>query len=201
MDTHLKFSEQTSEQLWDNAMWGLALCDVDGRFIKVNPTLCNLLEYAESELLSRTFQAITHPEDLYDDVHMSEEVHQGKVPYYIMTKRYITKTDGILWAKLRVDRVQREDGTFCHFLSQISPAVKLSKQQVLEAQLNGVVLNKKKAVVSVKGFILKNLKWIIPLTLAGVGSTYKVYHEFQSMKEAIAQQISQEESPEKDSRQ
>ncbi len=199
MDTHLKFSEQTSEQLWDNAMWGLALCNADGGFIKVNPTLCNLLEYTESELLARTFQDITHPDDLYDDVHMSEEVHRGHVPYYIMTKRYITKTDGVLWAKLRVDRVQQEDGSFCHFLSQISPAVKLSKQQVLEAQLNGVV-SKKKKDTGVKAYVLRNLKWIIPLVLTGVGSTYKVYHEFQSMKEAIAQQISQEEPQEKASR-
>ena len=190
MDAHITFPNKTSEHLWSVAMWGLALVDKNGRFLKVNPRLCDMLEFAESELLARSFQDITHPEDLYDDVHMSEEVQLGKLPYYIMTKRYITKTDGVLWAKLRVDRVEQDDGTFCHFLSQISPAVRLSKKQVLESELSGIVTKESRGA---KGWILNNLKWMLPLILTGIGSSYALYSDWQTMKATVADLTSHQE--------
>ncbi len=40
----------------DKAPIGKALVRPDGRFIKVNPALCQMLGYTESELLARDFQ-------------------------------------------------------------------------------------------------------------------------------------------------
>ena len=53
---------------FDSAAIGMALAAPDGRFLEVNPSLCGLLGYSEDELLSMTWQEITHPDDLDADL-------------------------------------------------------------------------------------------------------------------------------------
>ena len=47
---------------------GMALVGLHGHWLEVNPALCRILGYSRGELLSTTFQALTHPEDLEDDL-------------------------------------------------------------------------------------------------------------------------------------
>ena len=53
----------------------------DGRFIKVNRSLCELTGYAEMSLLVRSFQAITHPDDLeLVQGELARQIGQGQRP-------------------------------------------------------------------------------------------------------------------------
>ena len=45
---------------------GIAHVGVDGRWLRVNDRLCAIVGYPREELLRRTFQDITHPDDLAD---------------------------------------------------------------------------------------------------------------------------------------
>jgi PAS domain S-box-containing protein len=105
--------------LWQNADIGLALVDKLGTFLSVNPRFCAMVEYSETELLSMSFQDITHPEDMDVDLIEAKKVSDLEKPFYILTKRYITKTDKIVWAKLHVEAIKDEKGGFMYFLSQI----------------------------------------------------------------------------------
>ena len=46
----------------------MALVGLDGRWLKVNPALVEMLGYGEQELLAGSFQDITHPDDLEADL-------------------------------------------------------------------------------------------------------------------------------------
>lgn len=50
--------------IFERAPVGIALISTSGKLLRVNPKLCCLLGYSETELCSRTFQDITHPDDL-----------------------------------------------------------------------------------------------------------------------------------------
>ena len=52
---------------------GMALMSPDGRYLRVNPALCEMIGYAREELIGLTFHHITHPDDLLDGVRL----HQG----------------------------------------------------------------------------------------------------------------------------
>lgn len=52
------------EHTFDHAANGMALLAVDGRFLRVNASLANLLGYSQEELLGLDFQRLTHPDDL-----------------------------------------------------------------------------------------------------------------------------------------
>ncbi len=75
---------------------GKALVSSEGAFLKVNPALCQLLGYTEEELLSRTFQEITHPDDLETDLAYVHQMLAGEITTYQMQKRYFRK-DGNCW--------------------------------------------------------------------------------------------------------
>src|SRR5687768_2676519 len=57
--------EQPDERfaVFNQPMVGIAHIALDGRFLRVNQALCNLVGYSEPELLARTSMDIAHPDD------------------------------------------------------------------------------------------------------------------------------------------
>jgi PAS domain S-box-containing protein len=59
----LQESEERFRLTIDEAPIGIALVALDGRFVRVNRALCEIVGYSSGELTELTFQAITHPDD------------------------------------------------------------------------------------------------------------------------------------------
>ncbi len=59
----LRQSEKCFRLAFEDAAIGMARVSLDGNFIEVNRTLCDITGYSEIELLRSNFQHITHPED------------------------------------------------------------------------------------------------------------------------------------------
>jgi PAS domain S-box-containing protein len=113
---------QSSEQLrtaFENAPIGIALVAPDGRFLKVNHSLCEIVGYSEGELLARDFQSITHPDDLDADLAQARQVLDGALRSYQMEKRYFHKDGRVVWIMLSVSLVRDRQGRPIHFISQI----------------------------------------------------------------------------------
>jgi PAS domain S-box-containing protein len=52
------------EHTFDHAANGMAIIAVDGRFLRVNQSLSDLLGYTQQEMTALEFQRLTHPDDL-----------------------------------------------------------------------------------------------------------------------------------------
>lgn len=98
---------------------GMALVAPDGRWLRVNPALCELTGYSEEELLDLTFQELTHPDDLATDLALSQQLLAGELRTYQLEKRYIHKRRHIVWVLLSVSLVREADGVPLYFISQI----------------------------------------------------------------------------------
>lgn len=81
---------------------GIAITDVDQKWIKVNPRLCQMLNYSEDELLHMTWKQLTHPEDIEADVVKFELMLAGKLDNYEMDKRFIAKDDSVVYTHMTV---------------------------------------------------------------------------------------------------
>ena len=113
--------------LWDSSLIGLALVSEDGTFIQANPAFCRLVEYSEAELVERTWQSITHPDDLDPDDRSARLVVAGEIGTYDIRKRYLTKTGGTVWVVLRVAQVRDDaSGEFQYFVSQASEILNIT---------------------------------------------------------------------------
>lgn len=128
-----------AHSLWHHLVIGVAIVDTDGTFIKVNPALCELLEYVETELTDKTFMEITHPADLNDDLEMIDKVKNGEIDGYAMTKRYISKTGRVIWVKLKIRRIPAT-GKLEYFLSQINPVDETTSQMISELKAQQTAL-------------------------------------------------------------
>jgi PAS domain S-box-containing protein len=131
----LRESEERFRQAFEYAAVGMALVAPDGRWLKVNPALCKLVGYSESELLSLTFQRITHPDDLEADLDYVNQMLAGEILTYQMEKRYIHKQGHIVWILLSASLVRDSQGEPYYFISQIQD-ITARKQAEIQLRQN-----------------------------------------------------------------
>jgi PAS domain S-box-containing protein len=115
----LRESEERFRMAVEYAPIGVALVGLDGRWLKVNHALCNILGYPEADLLGRTFQDITHPDDLEADITLLLDLVAGKITHYHLEKRYLRGDGGVVWGLLSVAMVRSELGEPEYFVSQV----------------------------------------------------------------------------------
>jgi diguanylate cyclase (GGDEF)-like protein/PAS domain S-box-containing protein len=115
----LREAEERFRRSFHDAAIGMALVAPDGLFLRTNRSLCNMLGYREVELLGKTFQDITHPDDLDADLDQVRRMLVGEIRTYQMEKRYFHKEGQVVWALLSVSMVHDEEGEPLYFVSQI----------------------------------------------------------------------------------
>lgn len=113
-------SNRLFENAFEHAAIGMALVAPDGRWLRVNRSVCELTGYSSEELLARDFQAITHPDDLDLDLANVEKLLRGDISSYQMEKRYLRRDGAVVWASLSVSLVRDDIGSPLFFISQIT---------------------------------------------------------------------------------
>ncbi|APG59399.1 hypothetical protein LPB144_02790 [Christiangramia salexigens] len=142
-ENKLRISEETFRGSFEHSAIGIALLDPQGRWLEVNKRLCEIVGYSEKELKQLTFQEITHPDDLNDDIKLLEELVAGKREYYHMDKRYFHKNGDVVYINLAVSLVKNEENKPLYFVSQITD---ITKQKIAEQKL-------KKALAQLEGIL------------------------------------------------
>jgi PAS domain S-box-containing protein len=87
---------------FENAPLGIAKVALNGRFLQVNASFCNIVGRTSEELKLIDFQTITHPADLEQDNENVRKCLSGEIQSYCMEKRYIRKTGESIWVRLDV---------------------------------------------------------------------------------------------------
>jgi PAS domain S-box-containing protein len=137
LESDLRESEQRFRGAFEFSAIGMALVAPDGRWLRVNRSLCEILGYTAEELLATDFQSITHPEDLETDVGQMRQMLEGTLSHYDMEKRYIHKDGNIVWGLLSVSLVRSPAGQSMYFVSQIQDITerKLAERRLVESEL------------------------------------------------------------------
>ncbi|VEP13387.1 putative Histidine kinase [Hyella patelloides LEGE 07179] len=128
----LRESEERFHGAFANAAIGMAIVSLEGRWLQVNRSLCEMVGYSESELRAMTFQEITHPDDLETDLGYVVQVMTGEIPYYHLEKRYLHKQGHIVWILLSVSLVRNSEGNPKYFVGQIQD---ITERKLAEAAL------------------------------------------------------------------
>ena len=136
VEAALRESEQRFRSSFEDAAIGMALVETDGRFLRTNRSLRELLGYSEEELLGKTFQDITYPDDLKVDLDHLERILAGEMRTYQIEKRYIHKKGHVVWALLSVSLVLDEEGEPLYFVSQFQDVSerKRAEQKIRDAE-------------------------------------------------------------------
>lgn len=170
-----KVNESTLQKLWSEGIFGAAEVSNKGEFINANPAFCDLVEYSHSELIGKTFQQITHPDDVAADSAMVQQVLDGNISDYIMSKRYLTKTGKILWITLKATPIRDENGGISYFLAQIAPAKEVSAELVSHTKITP----KGTLTFDFFKFLKNNWKWAGAALFALISYTFTFYYQVQ----------------------
>ena len=98
----LKTNEERFRSTFEHVAVGIAHVAPGGEFLRVNDRFCEIVGYTREEMLARTFQDITHPDDLDADLEHVQRLLRGEADTYSMTKRYYRKDGQIVWVVLTV---------------------------------------------------------------------------------------------------
>ena len=115
----LAASEERFRHAFEFAGIGMAIVALDGRWLRVNKSLCEIVGYAGAELLQKTFQDITHPDDLDTDLALLRDLIDGRRRFYQMEKRYFHRDGHIVWIRLTASLVRDSAGAPLHIIAQI----------------------------------------------------------------------------------
>lgn len=149
----LRESEQRNKLTFHHAPVGMAIVDLDGRWLQVNAAVVALTGYAEDELLTMTFQDITHPEDLQLDLDHLNRLYAGEVTSYRIEKRYITASGRVVHVLLSASLVRAEDDAPQYYIAQIQDITELvAQRQALKDLTSMLAHDLRSATAVVSGF-------------------------------------------------
>jgi PAS domain S-box-containing protein len=106
----LRASEERFRIAFQQAPVGMALTDLDGRYVQVNDAYCRTVRRTREELIGATPMDITHPEDAPDSEHAMLRILAGESEEYSFEKRYISPDGDTIWAELTVGLFRDDTG-------------------------------------------------------------------------------------------
>jgi formate hydrogenlyase transcriptional activator len=115
----LRESEQRLARAEQSSLVMVTHADLEGRWLKVPPTLCELLGYSEAELLGAYSKDVTYPDDFEEGWRQCQRLIRGEIKSFDFEKRYVHKDGHIVWVYLNCAMVTDSKGNPVHFLGYI----------------------------------------------------------------------------------
>jgi PAS domain S-box-containing protein len=98
---------------------GLALVDLDGRFLEVNPALCTITAREAAELHARTLVDLTHPDDVGSFARDLARLVSGEIEHLDTEQRYRLPDGTAVWVALKLASARDEAGAVRYLIAQI----------------------------------------------------------------------------------
>ena len=133
----LRDSEERFRAIFEQAAVGIAKTALCGQFMRVNPGFCQIVRYAESELLQKNWQAITHPDDIEADREYVRSLLSGNIQTFSLEKRLVCKDEAVRWANVTVSAMRDAKGTPQYLICAIEDiSERKLVQELLQASLD-----------------------------------------------------------------
>ncbi len=156
----LQASEERYRTTFQNAAVGIADVALDGRWLRINGRLCEILGTSEEALRERTFHNITHPDDLDQDLELVRQTLAGERASYAIEKRYIRPDGRVVWANLTVALVRNERAEPQFFISVVED---ISARKAAEEEMQRLNASLQRAMAETHHRVKNNLQVISAL--------------------------------------
>lgn len=143
----LRESEERFRAIFDRAPIGIELSDRDGRIVKANSILQEMLGYTEDELLQMTFADFSHPDDRAASVVSYQRMIDGEVDTYLIEKRYMHKTGRPVWVQVTVSVIRDATGQAQYAIGVVEDITERRRVDQERAELQAQVINAQQAAL------------------------------------------------------
>lgn len=153
--------ENQNQIVFERAAVGMSLVDArTGRFLDVNPALCAMLGYSAAELMSLSYEEVTHPDDVRQYAAEFRQFLLNKVDNCAVEKRVICKDGQILHTRLTISLLHTADGNPDYFVSVIED---ITAQKHADQQLRDSLHEKDVLLQEINHRVKNNLQVIASL--------------------------------------
>ena len=81
---------------------GIAVENLEGEPLFVNPAFCSMLGFSEEELRNKHCVEFSPPEDAEKDWALFQQLRAGSIDHYQLEKRYFRRDGSLVWARLSI---------------------------------------------------------------------------------------------------
>jgi PAS domain S-box-containing protein len=149
----LRDSEERFRLTIDEAPIGMALVGPDGRALRVNRALSEILGYSLEELTGMGFREVTYPPDLSADLDLLGQLISGKIHRYQLEKRYVRKDGRLVDTLLSASAVRAPDGHPLYFIAQVEDITERKRLadelRAAEEKSSGILAISADAIISI----------------------------------------------------
>ncbi|MDQ3495453.1 MAG: PAS domain S-box protein [Pseudomonadota bacterium] len=111
---------------------GMAIVDLQGRWLEVNPALERMLGYAAGDLVRRSLLEISHPDDIETSRQDIDRMARGELSVLEVPMRYLHRNGAVVWAQVNMATMCDADGTPLYFIAQLRD---ISRERAAEQAL------------------------------------------------------------------
>ncbi|TVQ59512.1 MAG: PAS domain S-box protein [Spirulina sp. DLM2.Bin59] len=134
-EENLQAIEKRFRTLFNQSEVGILQTSPSGQVVNANPKFLDMVGYSEAELLEKTFQDITHTDDLGNVVSQFRQVLAGELPDLCVEQRYICKDGHLVWVQVSGSVVRDLGGDVEYFLAIVENiSDRISTQAALVAK-------------------------------------------------------------------
>lgn len=133
----LQKTEERFRTIFEEAPIGLSISELEhGQSVQMNKNYCAMMQYTEAELSQRSFQEMTFPEDLAEDLRQMERLITGEIESYQLEKRLYRKDGQLIWVNLTITLLHDHKGNPRYSLAMIENITEAKRDEVVRRQAN-----------------------------------------------------------------
>lgn len=135
VNQRLAASEAMFRVAMEHAPVGMALVGLDGRYMQVNRSLCEMLGYSNAELLELSITDVTFPADRDAHREAQERLLSGAVTAFRIDERYVHRDGAVIDAELMCTLAPASGSSPAYFIKQITDMTEITHaRRLLEEQ-------------------------------------------------------------------
>jgi two-component system, cell cycle sensor histidine kinase and response regulator CckA len=165
----LQESEERFRQIYENMAVGVARVSLDFHIEQANEAYCQMLGYAEEELIGKHLRDITQPEIIEENLRLQSQLAAGEIDHFRLEKRFIHKTGQVIHGILDACKVCDSVGNPSYFLGSVVNIsdLKWAEQALRESEdrnrllsdvtMEGILLHKNGIVIDLNSSLANML--------------------------------------------
>lgn len=127
----LREAEERFRGIFQHAAEGIAVTDLEGRFVRCNAAYAAIVGYPEHELTTMQFSSLLHPEDRLRHMEYVRRLLSGEIPSFRVENRYHTKSDRNAWVQTHVSILRNDQGVPTHLLALVTDITKHKQMETV----------------------------------------------------------------------
>ena len=136
-EAQVRASQERFHNAFAHTVVGMCLIDLSGQYLEVNQAYCKITGYSVEELARTDFGSFTHPEDRPKNERLMKQMLAGKLPNFVVEKRYLRKSGDIVWVRKSCTLLGDSQGKPAQIIALVEDITERKQAEETLHQLSG----------------------------------------------------------------